>query len=114
MRRRMSISRALAAALFVLSTGLAAAQTSAAARAGAVATNSSSKPPGLLPIPDKLVVLTFDDAKASHYTVVRPLLKRYGFGATFFISEGFSFPSNKTDYLTWEQIARLHQDGFEI
>jgi len=68
----------------------------------------------LQPIPDKLVVLTFDDSKASHYTIVRPLLKKYGFGATFFISEGFSFRTNKEDYLTWEQIAELHRDGFEI
>ena len=60
------------------------------------------------------MVLTFDDSKASHYTVVRPLLKKYGFGATFFISEGFSFRTNKEDYLTWEQIAELHRDGFEI
>lgn len=66
------------------------------------------------PIPDKLVVLTFDDSKASHYTIVRPILKKYGFGATFFISEGFSFRTNKEDYLTWEQIAELHRDGFEI
>jgi peptidoglycan/xylan/chitin deacetylase (PgdA/CDA1 family) len=66
------------------------------------------------PVPDKLVVLTFDDSKASHYRVVRPLLKRYGFGATFFITEGFSFRTNKSDYLTWDQIAELHRDGFEI
>ena len=65
-------------------------------------------------IPDKLVVLTFDDSVASHYTVARPLLKRYGFGATFFITEGFSFRTNKQDYMTWEQIAELHRDGFEI
>ena len=70
--------------------------------------------PRLEPIPEKLVVLTFDDSKASHYTVVRPLLKKYGFGATFFITEGFSFRTNKEDYLTWEQIAELHRDGFEI
>jgi len=49
----------------------------------------------LEPIPDKLVVLTFDDSKASHYTVVRPLLKKYGFGATFFITEGFTFRTRK-------------------
>jgi peptidoglycan-N-acetylglucosamine deacetylase len=42
------------------------------------------------------------------------VLKRYGFGATFFITEGFSFRTNKTDYLTWEQIVDLHRDGFEI
>jgi peptidoglycan/xylan/chitin deacetylase (PgdA/CDA1 family) len=71
-------------------------------------------PSRLEPIPDKLVVLTFDDSKASHYTVVRPLLKKYGFGATFFITEGFNFRSNKDDYLTWEQISELNQDGFEI
>jgi len=65
-------------------------------------------------IPDKLVILTFDDSKASHYTSVRPLLKQYGFGATFFITEGFTFSTNKGEYLTWEQIADLHRDGFEI
>lgn len=67
-----------------------------------------------LPIPDKLVVLTFDDSVASHHAVVRPLLKQYGFGATFFITEGFSFRTNKKDYMTWDQIAELHRDGFEI
>jgi peptidoglycan/xylan/chitin deacetylase (PgdA/CDA1 family) len=69
---------------------------------------------GLEPIPDKLVVLTFDDSAKSHYTTVRPILKRYGFGATFFITEGFDFPTNKTDYMTWEQVTELHRDGFEI
>jgi peptidoglycan/xylan/chitin deacetylase (PgdA/CDA1 family) len=69
---------------------------------------------GRKPIPDNVVVLTFDDSKASHYIVVRPLLKKYGFGATFFITEGFTFGTNKEEYLTWEQIAELHRDGFEI
>jgi peptidoglycan/xylan/chitin deacetylase (PgdA/CDA1 family) len=66
------------------------------------------------PVPEKLVVLTFDDSSASHHAVAAPLLKRYGFGATFFITEGFSFRTNKRDYMTWEQIAELHRDGFEI
>jgi peptidoglycan/xylan/chitin deacetylase (PgdA/CDA1 family) len=66
------------------------------------------------PIPDKLVVLTFDDSVASHFSVVRPILKRYGFTATFYITEGFTFKTNKTDYMTWPQIAQLHRDGFEI
>jgi len=85
---------------------------------GSVAVSQSeaapARAPKLKPIPDKLVVLTFDDSVASHYAVVRPLLKRYGFGATFFITEGFSFRTNKKDYMTWEQIAGLHRDGFEI
>lgn len=65
-------------------------------------------------IPDKLVVLTFDDSSKTHFTVARPLLKKLGFGATFFITEGFDFPTNKRDYMTWEEIAELHRDGFEI
>lgn len=66
------------------------------------------------PVPDKLVVLTFDDSSASHYLNARAVLKRHGFGATFFITEGFTFAKNKKDYMTWEQIAELHRDGFEI
>jgi peptidoglycan-N-acetylglucosamine deacetylase len=66
------------------------------------------------PVPDKLVVVTFDDAVESHNSVVRPLPKGYVFSATFFITEGFTFLNNKKDYLTWEQIAELHRDGFEI
>lgn len=68
----------------------------------------------LEPIPDKLVVLTFDDASKSHYTIARTLLKKYKFGATFFVTEGFDFPTNKKDYMTWEEIKKLHDDGFEI
>jgi peptidoglycan/xylan/chitin deacetylase (PgdA/CDA1 family) len=68
----------------------------------------------LEPIPDKLVVLTFDDSVKSHHSVVRPILKKYGFGATFFVTEGFDFAANKRDYMTWEEISELHADGFEI
>ena len=68
----------------------------------------------LEPIPDKLVVLTFDDASRSHVRVAAPLLKKHGFGATFFVTEGFDFATNKRDYMTWDEIAQLHRDGFEI
>ena len=66
------------------------------------------------PVPDKLVVLTFDDSVRSHYTIVRPILKEFGFGATFFITEGFEFQTDKENYMTWEQIAELDHAGFEI
>lgn len=68
----------------------------------------------LEPIPEKLVVLTFDDSAKSHFDVVRPILLKYGFGATFFITEGFDFKDNKSDYMTWDQISQLNRDGFEI
>ncbi|WP_200975635.1 polysaccharide deacetylase family protein [Echinicola sp. 20G] len=66
------------------------------------------------PIPDKLVVLTFDDAPASHYSLVAPLLKEHGFAATFFVCE---FPPNYADsslYMNWRQIQTLDKMGFEI
>lgn len=65
-------------------------------------------------IPDRLVVLTFDDATASQYSIVAPLLKEYSFGATFFICE---FPPNFADttkYMNWRQICELDRMGFEI
>ncbi len=66
------------------------------------------------PIPDRLVVLTFDDSAKTHFTTVRPILLKYGFRATFFVTEGWDFATNKRDYMTWEEIAQLHRDGFEI
>jgi len=67
------------------------------------------------PIPDKLIVLTFDDAVLSHYTNVAPLLKKYKLGGTFFIAE-FLKPtfSDKSLYMSWDQIGKLNKMGFEI
>jgi peptidoglycan/xylan/chitin deacetylase (PgdA/CDA1 family) len=62
--------------------------------------------------PDKVAVLTFDDAVKSHRTFVAPLLKEHGFRATFFVSHGFM---NLVEHsLTWKEIAEIHQMGFEI
>lgn len=66
------------------------------------------------PTPERVVVLTFDDSVASQATFVAPLLKKYGFGATFFITEGFEFAEDKEHYMTWQQIAALDAAGFEI
>jgi peptidoglycan-N-acetylglucosamine deacetylase len=62
----------------------------------------------------KTVVLTFDDSVKSHYDFVAPLLKKHGFNATFFITEGFSFHKRKDLYMTWSKIKELHDQGFEI
>ena len=67
-----------------------------------------------LPIPDKLVVLEFDDALRTHYANCAPLLKKYGFGGTFFVCEGWDFATNKETFMTWEQIKKLDEDGFEV
>ncbi|GAG89429.1 unnamed protein product, partial [marine sediment metagenome] len=45
---------------------------------------------------------------------VAPLLKRYGFGATFFVTEGLGYQGNEQHWITWEEIRKLHEMGFEI
>lgn len=62
---------------------------------------------------ERVAVLTFDDASASHARHVAPLLKQYGFGATFFVGEYPGF-ENKTNYMTWAEISELSKQGFEI
>jgi peptidoglycan/xylan/chitin deacetylase (PgdA/CDA1 family) len=68
------------------------------------------------PIPEKLVVLTFDDGVKSQATFVAPLLKRHRFGATFYLSEPFGFQADwkREHYMTWDDARKLAEDGFEI
>jgi peptidoglycan/xylan/chitin deacetylase (PgdA/CDA1 family) len=67
------------------------------------------------PAQQPIVVLTFDDAVRSHYTVVAPLLKKYGFDATFFVCDyPRKSPADSIDFMTWPQIRQLHKMGFEI
>jgi peptidoglycan/xylan/chitin deacetylase (PgdA/CDA1 family) len=65
-----------------------------------------------LRVPDRCVVLTFDDGTVSQFKAAS-LLKEYGFTATFFISNhDFNFENDPK--LQWNQIKQLHEDGFEI
>ena len=75
------------------------------------------------PLPDKLVVLTFDDGAKSHLTVAGPLLQELGFGATFFITEGLGIPEDnrlpepERTFMTWPEVKQLDRLGggrFEI
>jgi len=61
---------------------------------------------------ERVIVLTFDDAVKSHITHVAPLLKKYGFGATFFVC--YRWMNDTTHFLSWEEIAGLYRIGFEI
>ena len=63
----------------------------------------------------KTIILTFDDALRNHLAFVAPILKKYNFGATFYVCE---FPDaqnfGESPYLNWKQIAELSGMGFEI
>ena len=100
---------------------LAAAAILACISAGAaLPANGLANPPddpaGILrkPVPDKLVVLTFDDSPASHATIVAPILKEMGFGGTFYVCDFDSFKTRKDWYMTFRQMKVLANEGFEI
>lgn len=63
--------------------------------------------------PEKPVVLTFDDGSKSHYTQVLPLLKKYGFKATFYLFTNATHGS-KTRWLTWDEISEISKAGMDI
>ncbi|MCU7550650.1 polysaccharide deacetylase family protein [Chitinophagaceae bacterium LB-8] len=67
------------------------------------------------PFKDPIVVLCFDDAEISHYTIVSPLLKKYDFDATFFVCKmPWKSPVDSVYYMKWPQIFELYKMGFEI
>ncbi|HDD23886.1 MAG TPA: polysaccharide deacetylase family protein [Chloroflexi bacterium] len=65
------------------------------------------------PLPDKPVILTFDDGYADAYTVVFPLLLKYGFPGTFFV---LATPTHfeSPGYMTWKQMKEMSEAGMDI
>lgn len=61
-------------------------------------------------LPEKPVVLTFDDGWKNQYDHAYPILEKYGFTATFFIMSKVTGGS----YMTWDNIRDLDTKGFEI
>lgn len=62
-------------------------------------------------LPDKPVILTFDDGWKNQYLHAVPLLKKYGFTATFFIPTD---SIGKRSMLNWEEIKIMHKAGMVI
>ena len=65
-----------------------------------------------VPVPDKIVVLTFDDASRTHLEFVAPILRKHRFGATFFVTQHWMADARR--FLSFEEVALLHKQGFEI
>lgn len=71
-------------------------------------------------IPLGLVIMTFDDSTVDHCTKAAPILEKFGAHGVFFTCEaevgmdgGTGF-SDKSRYMTWEQIVELSRCGHEI
>jgi peptidoglycan/xylan/chitin deacetylase (PgdA/CDA1 family) len=61
-------------------------------------------------LPEKPVVITFDDGWKNQYTYAYPILKKFGYPATFFIIT----KSRGGVYMTWEEIRELDRAGMDI
>jgi len=61
-------------------------------------------------LPEKPVLLTFDDGRADQYPAWQALRAR-GFTGTWFV---FTNGVGRPDYLTWEQLAEMRDGGAEI
>lgn len=59
-------------------------------------------------IPEKAVVLTFDDGYRSVYDIAFPILKKYGFTATLFVYTDFIGGSAA---MSWQQVSELKASG---
>jgi peptidoglycan/xylan/chitin deacetylase (PgdA/CDA1 family) len=65
------------------------------------------------PLPEKPVVLTFDDGYLDNYQNAFPVLKNYHFPGTFFVITQF-IEDNKTGYMSWSQLGEMVRAGMEI
>ncbi|MBI3536547.1 MAG: polysaccharide deacetylase family protein [Chloroflexi bacterium] len=65
------------------------------------------------PLPEKAIVLTFDDGYADAYETAFPILKKYGMTATFYVITQF-VETKKSGYLTWQQLQEMANAGMEI
>jgi len=70
-------------------------------------------------LPARPVVLTFDDGYRDFHEVALPVLQRYGFVATVFVTtgwieEGGAGPGGPARMLSWSQLAELVAAGMEV
>ncbi|MBN1831977.1 MAG: polysaccharide deacetylase family protein [Deltaproteobacteria bacterium] len=63
-------------------------------------------------LPKRSLMITIDDGYRSAYDIAYPILKRYGFTATFFIYTDYIGVSGKA--ITWGQLKEMNADGFQI
>lgn len=61
------------------------------------------------PIPDKPILITFDDGYLDNYTLAYPILKKLRIKATLFVVTDLV---GKTNYLNWDQLQEMDQSGW--
>lgn len=64
-------------------------------------------------LPSKPVMITFDDGWRNQYTHARPLLRKYGFKATFFVNPQ-PITQKYRAYMTRDMVVTLAEEGHDI
>ena len=64
-------------------------------------------------LPDKSVVITFDDAYLDILTNGKPILDKHGFPFTIFVNPSI-VERNSSSYLSWQQLKAMADDGVII
>lgn len=70
----------------------------------------SLKDPSVM-LPDKCVLITFDDGHESNLTIAVPALKKFGFGASFFITTD---RIKESSYMDHAQLRELKKSGMSV
>jgi peptidoglycan/xylan/chitin deacetylase (PgdA/CDA1 family) len=64
-------------------------------------------------LPDKPVILTFDDGYVDNYENAFPVLQEFGFTGTFFILTDVT-DREQPGYMSWEMLEEMSQAGMQI
>lgn len=64
-----------------------------------------------LPLPDKPVIMTFDDGYEDNFVHAFPLLQKYGFVGSFAVVTGFL---DHAGYMTWDEVRQMADAGMEF
>jgi len=65
-------------------------------------------------LPKKSVFITVDDAYRSVYDFAYPILKKYNFPFSVFVSTKFVSEDKKSDFMSWKMLKNLSEENVEI
>jgi peptidoglycan/xylan/chitin deacetylase (PgdA/CDA1 family) len=64
-------------------------------------------------LPEKPIILTFDDGYVDNYTNAYPIMEEFGFKGTFFILTDWT-DQQRPGYMTWDMLRELKEAGHDV
>lgn len=64
-----------------------------------------------IPLPDKPIIISFDDGWDDQFTYAFPVLEKYKYTATFFV---FTNPIGTKGFMTWDELRAMQKAGMTI